>query len=396
MDFQRLFKRKEGPAPAMGKDNARDILNERDVLVCEGELLDGSSPASLNWGKVGGAISVKADQILGILEGRTRIKAALLQELYPGLFEKAPNPGTEFFIPLQAVVMQLEDLFAGVSSEEAELEGFGTPFGQLAREDEARFKEKHADQPEVRTIAAPKLFLLEQPGSKPVLKEQDQSAALEKMTGKVCSQEQKEENLFNKENGEGGKPSRSDGIQRERENLPHRAEQRKPVTEELFPPFEAESAASGGPSHSSEARKIQNHEIRREGHEYLQELYLTDEVLDGSKVADMILRLPRVTGVVIMRSDGAVLGGGLSGGLSEALLNLAPDFVKHLLGFTTSMQGGPAKFVTFSSQACHLSLAIGGDVLLLTGHQGKNLPPGLRERLVATAQALSMIYGPQS
>ena len=352
MDFQRLFKRKEGPAPAMGKDNARDTLNERDVLVCEGELLDGSSPASLNWGKVGGAINVKADQILGILEGRTRIKAALLQELYPGLFEKAPNLGTEFFIPLQAVVMQLEDLFAGVSSEEAELEGFDTPFGQLAREDEARFKEKHADQPEVRTIAAPKLFLLEQPGSKPVLKEQDQSAALEKMTGKVCTQKQNEEKEFNKENGEDGKPS--------------------------------------------EARKIQNHKIRREGHEYLQELYLTDEVLDGSKVADMILRLPRVTGVVIMRSDGAVLGGGLSGGLNEALLNLAPDFVKHLLGFTTSMQGGPAKFVTFSSQACHLSLAIGGDVLLLTGHQGKNLPPGLRERLVATAQALCMIYGPQS
>ena len=49
-----------------------------------------------------------------------------------------------------------------------------------------------------------------------------------------------------------------------------------------------------------------------------------------------------------MLSDGAALGGGLSGGLSEALLSQTPDFVKHLLDFTKSIQGGPVKFVTFS------------------------------------------------
>jgi hypothetical protein len=50
------------------------------------------------------------------------------------------------------------------------------------------------------------------------------------------------------------------------------------------------------------------------------------------------------------------------------------------------------KFVTFSGYAYHLSLTMAGDVVILAGHQGKNLPPGLRERLVATADALSMIY----
>src|ERR1700722_5440014 len=135
MDFQRLFKRKEDSSPAMNRENTRDAFNERDLLVCEGELLDGQLPASLNWSSVGGTISLKAEKILGILEGRTRIKAAVLQELYPGLFERAPNPGTEYSIPLQAIVTQLEDIFGRLSSEEADLEGFDTPFGQLARED---------------------------------------------------------------------------------------------------------------------------------------------------------------------------------------------------------------------------------------------------------------------
>jgi hypothetical protein len=135
---------------------------------------------------------------------------------------------------------------------------------------------------------------------------------------------------------------------------------------------------------------------RREGHAHLQELYLTDETLDGSKVASLILQLPQVAGVVIMLSDGAVLGGGLSGGLSEGMLSRAPDFVKHLLGFTQGIQGGPPSFATFSNDAFQVSLTIGGDVFILSAHEGRRLPPGLRERLVATARAVNMIYGPQS
>jgi hypothetical protein len=71
---------------------------------------------------------------------------------------------------------------------------------------------------------------------------------------------------------------------------------------------------------------------------------------------------------------------------------VVPDFVNSLLGFTKSVQGGPAKFVTLSGHPFLTSLTIGGNVLILARHEGKNLPPGLRERLVATAQALDIIY----
>jgi len=392
MDFQRLFKRKEeDPAPPTARDNVRETVNARDVLVCEGELLDGTKPACLVWSSVGGAIRVKADKILGILEGRTRIKAAALQELYPALFEKAPNPGTEFNIPLQAVVMQLEDLFTGLAAEELFLEDFDTPFGRLAREDEAKLKDEHPDRSDVGPRTAPQLFTLPQPGLKPDPNEQDQSAGREMPKENGSTQELKEKNPSS--DGKSG----SDTARQESQNHACRPElTNNPSIEKLVPASDPHSARSGTSASSSAARKIPSNNSRREAHVYLQELYLTDESLDGSKVAEMILQLPRVAGVVILLSDGAALGGGLCGGLGEALLSLTPDFVKYLLDFTKSMQGGPVNFVTFSGHACQVSLTIDGDVLILASHEGKNLPPGLRERLVATAQALNMIYSSKS
>ena len=387
MDFQRLFKRKdESPAHPMPGEIGRESLNERDVLVCEGELLDGATLACLAWSSVGGAIRVKADKILGILEGRTRIKAAALQDLYPGLFEKAPTPGAEFNIPLQAVVSQLEDLFTGLCPEEVGLEDFGTPFGQLAREDEARLKDQPADGPEVGKVAAPDLLTLLRPESKTVRQEKDQRIGRATPTATALEDASpliEENSGLDRPRGDSGKDL-------------DRVEQPSPSIAKLVSPSEPQISPTGGSATFSGARKIRNDTIRREGHENLQELYLTDEHLDGSKAAELILNLPRVAGVVIMLLDGAALGGGLSGGLSEALLSQAPDFVKHLLHFTRGIEGGPLKFVTLSGDACQISLAISGDVLILTGHEGKSLPPGLRERLVATAQALNMIYCLQS
>ena len=201
---------------------------------------------------------------------------------------------------------------------------------------------------------------------------------------------------FDQDNGELGKPTAANGTGRDLESQVVREEPSKLAIEELLPALESSQTESASAGLSAGARNIQSDQRRREGHTRLQELYLTDETLDGAKVAALILQLPRVAGVVIMLSDGAVLGGGLSGGLSEGLLSLTPDFVKHLLSFTQSIQGGPANFATFSSHAFQISVTIGGGVLILAAHEGRRLPPGLRERLVATAQAVNMIYGPQS
>lgn len=386
MDFQRLFKRKEeGSGPSIVRDSARESFNDRVVLVSEGELLDGTAPACLAWNSVGGTIRVKAEKILGILEGRTRIKATVLQDLYPGLFEKTPNPGTEFSIPLQAVVMQLQDLFTSLSSDVAVLEDFSTPFGELAREDDARLKDHHDERPEIRIAAAPKLVTSTQPRASTDLKTPD--ACTEKERPALASARELHEREFQAEGKNG-----ADETRRGPENITPCAEWAPSSAEKLLSASASQNRLPPSSTMSSGPGGILNDNIRREGHEILQELYLTDESLDGSRVAQLILLLPRVTGVVIMLSDGAALGGGICGEISEALLSLTPAFVKHLMDFSKCIPGGSVKFVTFSGYASQLSLTMGGDVMILAGHQGKNLPPGLRERLVATAEALKMIY----
>jgi hypothetical protein len=327
MDFQRLFKRKgEVPAAANANDDRSDSLYQKDVLVREGELLDGQLPPALVWGNVGGVISIKADKIVGILEGRTRIKAAALQELYPSLFERTPNPGAEYNIPLQVVVMQLKDIFAGICSEETAVEDFDTPFGQLAREDEARFKDKQVDRPEVRPMATSKLWVPPELGSKAALNEGEQSTGEEQVTGNASTQEMEERNrstgrntdsdevqlkeekstvsesstipvALNEEIEENAEACGSDGTRRAPEGGTNRPEQLQPPSEEVCSELEPRNVTSGNSRASSYARKSRNDNIRREGHVYLQELYLTDEPLDGSRVADLVLQLPRVTGV---------------------------------------------------------------------------------------------------
>jgi hypothetical protein len=386
MDFQRLFKRKEeGSEPPIVRDNVRESFNEREVLVSEGELLDGTAPVCLDWNIVGGSIRVKAEKISGILEGRTRIKATVLQDLYPGLFEKAPNPGTEYNIALQVVVMQLQDLFTSLSSDAAILEDFATPFGELAREDEARLKEQHDERPKTGKVASPKFVTSPPSGAPGDLKTRDGSAEGERPLLDSARE-------LNEENPRGNREIGADGTRRGPESKTPRVERPPHSAEKWVSAADSQSRLSSGSTISSRPRGTLNDNIRREGHELLQELYLTDEPLDASKVAQLILLLPRVASVVIMLSDGAALGGGICGEISEALLSLTPAFVQHLMDFSKSIQVGSVKFVAFSGHACQLSLTMSGDIVILAGHEGKNLPPGLRERLVATADALNLIY----
>jgi hypothetical protein len=420
MDFQRLFKRREeSPGPSMTRVNNRDLLNSREVLVREGELLEGKTPAALEWSSVGGTINLKAEKILGILEGRTRVKAAVLQELYPGLFQKSPNPGTEYNIPLRAVIMQLEEMFTSLPVEEAEQEDFETPFGLLAIEDETRLRNQPvAVQEPPPPPVSPKLVVLAVPNSEENLKEPDSSENRENPAGEISTLGERSEDRLHSENNlfddlpaaeekltidqsetvslalekksgqSGGLPKRASS---HLGSYHARVEPSERVGEESSP--ESRGYISEDSSFSSSLSKSEKKRIRREGHDSLQGLYLTDEPLDGSKVADLILQLPRVAAAVIMLSDGAALGGGLNGGLSEALLTLTADFVKRVLDFTACLPGGPAKFSTFAGQTGLISLTTGGNVFILASHEGKNLPPGLSERLMATAQALNMIYG---
>jgi hypothetical protein len=403
MDFQRLFKRKqESFLPPFAGEDAGDALKDRDVTIREGELLDGNAPAPVDWSELGGAMTVKAGKILGVLEGRTRIKGGVLQELHPGKVTGHLNPEAEYNIPLQVVVTQIQDIFSSTALAVTKLEGLETPFAELAREDEARFKQELRDLPFGRETAVPKLL-----GENNTSGKTSESALVRRYETGGCEVMLKEETtpvdgatLTEGSSRQDGKdphlaspPPDGAGATTEGQLAP--SEQPKPAIERLGSVPEFCNASSSMPLSPPEVRYVQTHSSRREGHERLQELYLTDEPLDGSKVADLVFQLPRVTGVAIVLSDGAVLGAKLGGGISEELLRMAPEFAKHVSGFAEIIPGGPTTFITFFGQVLQISLVIVGNVLMLVGHEGKNLPPGLRERLIATTQALDTFYALQ-
>jgi hypothetical protein len=371
MDFQRLFKRKqEGPASPFTKDGGGDAFNDRDVVIREGELFDGTSPVRLDWSRVNGAITVKAGNILGVFEGRTRIKAGALEEAHPGKFAELPDSEVEFNIPLHVVVMQIQDIFCSPPRADAKLDSLETPFAELAREDEVRFNKGHWNQPIANEIVDPK--------------SSDVAALTEAAP---------------KKGGKGDTPgirvldSRHLGPVADTESHLPRAEEPRPVIGGLGSAPDSDGAPSRISSPQLGIRSGRSPTPLREGYERLQELYLTDEPLDGTRISELILQLPRVTGALIVLSDGSVLGGKLGGEISDQLLNSARDFATQVSRFTEILPEGPTRFITFFAHALQMSLVIGGDVLMLIGHEGKNLPPGLRERLVATAEALNTMYG---
>jgi len=380
MDFQRLFKRKaEGSALPGETDDAGGSLKNVDVVIREGELLEGNIPASLLWNSVGGGITIKAGKILGILEGRTRIRAGVLQELHPSLFSGPVNPDAEFNIPLRVVVTQIQHIFSGISSTDTALEGFDTPFAELAREDEARFKIELRDRklPVDNAPATGATSNNEDKDSEIRLADQPKNGADADSEGGPAHTEETKGTSEQQGTAPSGRIVRDDLV-----TAPHL----RPAHEFRKPPARVSSPPA-------EVRQPRSSNLRRDGYERLQELYLTDEPVDGSMIADCVSRLPRVTGVVIMLSDGAVLGGGVGAVISTKIVHLLTDFVTHILGFTESLPGGPTRFITFFGHALQISLVIAGDVLMLTAHEGKNLPPGLRERLIATTEALNIIYG---
>ena len=149
MDFQTLFKRKEEyPAPPTAKVDPKGIFQRPGTCFFVKENCWKAHHLPALFGAVSaGRSELRQRRYWAFWRDVPGSRQRILSELYPALFEKTPNPGTEFNIPLQSVVMQLEDLFDGLSSEGALLDEFDTPFGHLAREDEARLKDKNADRP---------------------------------------------------------------------------------------------------------------------------------------------------------------------------------------------------------------------------------------------------------
>jgi hypothetical protein len=134
--------------------------------------------------------------------------------------------------------------------------------------------------------------------------------------------------------------------------------------------------------------------LRRIGLERLQEIFLTDDLLDASEVAKLLGRFPKVKGALIMLNDGKLLGGELPGGYNAQEALGAPALLRATQELNHRVRASEASAITiFAEQP--LSIFAEGNVCVVLAHEGRGLLPGMRERVSEIASALSALYSDQ-
>jgi hypothetical protein len=131
---------------------------------------------------------------------------------------------------------------------------------------------------------------------------------------------------------------------------------------------------------------------RRIALERLQEIFMTDDLLDIGQVLRLVSQFPRVTLAFAVARDGVVYGEapalGDHAGLATGLADAARRFACLVTG--TECQG-----ITILGER-PLSIIGTENLSLVLLHEGRALPPGMKERVSAIAQALSELLPPAS
>ena len=133
--------------------------------------------------------------------------------------------------------------------------------------------------------------------------------------------------------------------------------------------------------------------LRRRGLERLQELFLTDDLLDATQVAQSLRAFPKVKAVLILLDDGSVLGGELPPNYQFASASSAPALMRAVRDFGTALTKTEVSALTFLADT-PISIFFEGRVCILVAHEGRGLLPGMRDRFTDIAKALDALYAP--
>jgi hypothetical protein len=357
----------------------------------------------LDWSKVEGEqIALRLKDTNGLMNGRVTVEASTLQRICPSLFSTPPADGQVLKVSLKSVVLQIQAHLNKTARASARPVGpdFDTPIAQVAREDEGFFKlEKSAqaaceplkanteDKPEVQ---GPLLTPADRPVF-PLIREKPRPE--ERLCEPAPLEVDLPPPLLEK-------PAKFDPFA----DLPKVEPKRKADTADI-----AGNAGNAGNETSTQQREtnsahadtlIRRHAEtsvkprRRIGLERLQEIFLTDDLLDAREVAKLLGRLPKVKGALIMLNDGKLLGGELPGGYNAQEALGAPALLRATQELNHRVRASDASAITiFAEQP--LSIFGEGNVCIVLAHEGRGLLPGMRERVSEIASALSALYGDQ-
>ena len=372
-------------------------LADRKITLKQDDLkpLTKETPP-LDWAIVNGEITLPATAIEGLLQGQPRVSAQHLKSLIPPPIGPEVPDATEYAGSLAAIIQQIQDLLQPAEAAPHQQPEFETPFTALAKEDSLRFasgnnkKEKANPPPKEDEDGSP-----QEQGSSTALRADSQTShdPLEPPTKtqhiedtatpqfQAKSLAPAQDNHTPSHETSGAHPQKLPGTLRSASS--------RQCALEPAPEHGPAGALADGPRYEPAEQAAHR------GVEQLQQIFMVDQPLDGTRVAFLVRQFPGVTGALILLQGGAVLGGQLPDPLNLEAALQAPEVLAHFIRFIVELEAGrtaESRLVTVTS-ATTITLVHSGKIVLLVSHDSKKLPPGLPQRLTETAQALNLIYG---
>jgi hypothetical protein len=340
-------------------------LNEQVIILGSEDIcLDTPAAPLLDWSTFEKReIALQLKDTEGLAEGKVTVKASTLQRIHPELL---PFPlGAEYLFPisLRTVVLQVQDYLRRSSAEKTNPVGseFDTPISQVAREDEGFFKlAKGAEPTKTATgeasrtepkIAGPILTPADRPASATRRKKVDRESSDSKVPGRstVISPNPVDPWLPESEMGQVERDNRRD-----------------------------------------EATVKQS--LSGIGRERLREIFMTEDQLGASEVADLLAAFPKVNSALLLLGDGTVLGGRLPENYHLETALLAPVIMQSIREFNRNLRSTETSAFTLLGDR-PVTLFSEGNVYILISHEGRGLLPGMRERIGEIARALDAVCG---
>lgn len=344
---------------------AFDALNEQMIVLRKDDIGAGDPGApELDWSKIEqGEITVPLRDTQGLMDGRITVKASTLQRICPELLPVGLDCEFLFPVSLKTVVLQVQ---ANLNENFAEVvkpigPDFDTPIAQVARQDEAFFGlEKLARLPiaPAEEKAQPQLMAAE-----PTLTPADRPTFPPIRNRSPAESLKSEPQVAHDELGA--------------------------ATLSFEPPgMQVEKVSPGV------GRRAQQH-LRGTDMQRLQQIFMTEDLLDARQVAKLIAALPRVTGALVMLTDGTLLGGELPAGYDSESALLAPAVMRTVQRFRRQLKSRESSAFTIFDDPLVSVFAEGNFCILIT-HEGRGLLPGMRQLIGETAKALDAWYGGDS
>ena len=380
-------------------------------------------------------VLIPLGEIDGLKAGRATIRAAAMAVRAPQLFETPPAEELEISLVLSRVIEQVGTLFPTVQQALEDAKSFDTPISQAMREDEAKLAARKREdpasrygspKPQIGELFRPELENNEPPEFTPAdrpeiplefLREKSLGVPEARSPIKDMSNADPEgpktfvseaahftDTDFSPESAEPTAPGEEPGTVTE---IPAQDQAPAPV-ETPEPAGSAPSAAArlaapqsarapNGPEPPAQPpgkpppEPVSQATRIRAAQDKLQQIFLTEDYLDARTVAEQILKLPKVRDAVVLVGNSVFAGDSSSRLNRRELATQAPALFAQIENFLRQIeQDEPLHSVTFHMSPS-LTVVKEGRVHILILHAGRNLVPGLLDRLVEAANAINEI-----